>query len=219
MGILDTFYFSFCLISSSFIAMVLIYKKFFKENAFFAIVIVGTFIFFNLGLKGILPLLFFVFSSIFWGSFREKKHEPRDYKQVFANGLIPLILSFFDYHLFLSSLCALISDTWSSEIGMSFSKEAYSLKGFKKVMAGESGAVSFIGTVGGLSGALLFSFFSTDKPYIFPVFLSGFISNIIDSLLGAYLEGKYPFITSDTINFLISILSPSIFLIFKSIIY
>ncbi len=158
MGVLDSIYLAFCLISVSFISMLLIYLKLFEENSFFAITFVGTIIFYNLGLKGILPLLFFVFSSIFWGSFRKRKHNPRNYKQVLANGLIPAILSFFNYHLFLASLCALISDTWSSEIGISFSKEAYSLRGFKKVKPGESGAVSFPGTMGGLFGAIIFSF-------------------------------------------------------------
>ncbi len=211
MGVLDSIYLAFCLISVSFISMVLIYLKLFEDNAFFAITFVGTVIFYNLGLKGIFPLLFFVFSSIFWGSFRKKKDNPRDYRQVLANGLMPGVFSFFDYHFFLASLCALISDTWSSEIGVSFSKEAYTLKGFKKVKPGENGAVSFIGTTGGLLAAIVFSFFSLEKKYIIPLIIAGFVSNLLDSFMGAYFEKKYKFFTSDLINFLISIISPLIF--------
>ncbi len=211
MGVLDSLYFAFSLISVSFIAVLVIYLKLFDENSFFAIILVGTVIFYNMGLKGIFPLLFFVFSSLFWGSFRKIKHKPRGYKEVLANGLVPAFLSFFDYHLFLSSLCALISDTWSSEIGISFSKKAYSLKGFKRVEAGEPGAVSFIGTLGGFLGSIIFSLFSLKKNYIFPVMISGFVSNLIDSFMGAYFEKKYKFFTSDLINFLISIISPFIF--------
>jgi len=211
MGVLDSIYLAFCLISVSFISMVLIYLKLFKENSFFAITFVGTVIFYNLGLKGIFPLLFFVFSSIFWGSFKKEGQSPRNYKQVLANGLVPAFLSFFDYHLFLASLCALISDTWSSEIGVSFSREAYSLKGFKRVKAGESGAVSFIGTTGGFLAALIFSFFSLKKNYIISLIISGFFSNLLDSLMGAYFERRWKFFTSDLINFLISIISPFIF--------
>lgn len=199
--------------------MILIYKNFFHENSFFPMTFIGSLIFFNLGLKGVFALLFFVFSSLFWGSFRKKRHEPRNFKEVLANGFIPAILSFSDYHLFLSSLCAVLSDTWSSEAGISFSKSAYSLKGFKKVNPGTSGAVSVIGTLMGLIGALIFSFFSLKVNYIFLIFISGFISNLIDSFLGAYFEEKGRYFTSDIINFLITLISPLIFLILKLIFF
>ncbi len=195
--------------------MILIYKNLFHENSFFPMTFIGSLIFFNLGLKGVFALLFFVFSSLFWGSFRKRKHKPRTFKQVLANGFIPALLSFFDYHLFLSSLCAVLSDTWSSETGISFSKNAYSLKGLKKVNPGTSGAVSFIGTLMGLIGALIFSFFSLKVNYILKVFISGFIGNIIDSFLGAYFEKKINFFTSDFINFFITIISPLIFLLLR----
>ncbi|MEO0268174.1 MAG: DUF92 domain-containing protein [candidate division WOR-3 bacterium] len=215
MALSDLFFLSFSLISASFISMILIYMNLFNENSFFPMTFIGSLIFFNLGLKGVLALLFFVFSSLFWGSFRKNKHKPRDFKQVLANGFVPTLLSFFDYHLFLSSLCAVLSDTWSSEAGISFSKSAYSLKGFKKVYPGTSGAVSVVGTLMGLIGALIFSFFSLKVKYIIPVFISGFIGNIIDSFLGAFFENKFNFFTSDFINFLITIVSPLIFLLFR----
>ncbi|MEN3043919.1 MAG: DUF92 domain-containing protein [Candidatus Hydrothermales bacterium] len=214
MGLFDFVYLYFCIISTSFIALILIYFKIFEDNSFFPITFVGSVVFFNLGLKGVFALIFFVFSSVFWGSFRRVKHPPRNYKEVLANGLIPAILSFFDYHLFLSSLAAVLSDTWSSETGLSFSKNAYSLKGLKKVKPGTEGAVSLIGTVMGALGALIFSFFSVKSSFILPIFISGFLGNILDSFLGSYLEGKVKIFTSDFINFLITAFSPLIFFIF-----
>ncbi|MEN3046221.1 MAG: DUF92 domain-containing protein [Candidatus Hydrothermales bacterium] len=213
MGFFDFLYLYFCIILTSFIAFILIYLKFFENNSFFTIVFVGSAVFYNLGLKGAFAVIFFVFSSLFWGYFRKEKHPARNYKQVLANGLVPAVLSFFDYHLFLSSLSAVLSDTWSSETGIAFSKNAYTLKGFKKVKPGTEGAVSLIGTIMGALGALIFSFFSLKTSYILPIFISGFLGNILDSILGSYLGGKFKIFTSDFINFLITVFSPLVFFV------
>lgn len=213
MNLYSLAYFSFVLILTGVVSLVLIKKEYFEDNAFFPIVIIGTGIFYRFGLKGILPLLFFVFSSLFWGKLRGAG-EKRNGWQVLANGFFPFIFALKgDYYLFLASLGVSLSDTWSSEIGQKFSKYAYTLKGFEKVSPGYRGAISLWGTLGGIFGSFLISLFSLDIKAGSLIFVSSISGNLIDSLMGSFFENRVKFVNNNFINLFSSFLGAVIYII------
>ena len=178
---------------------------------------VGTLIFISGGFRWILPLvLFFLLSSILprlgtLFNLRERtRHPPRTAMQVTANGGIAALAAFvyiFYPHeglplIFLGSLAAATSDTWSTEIG-SFSRTRPRLiTNFKHVSKGTSGGLSLTGTLGGIAGAFALTLSGT---LLYPVkaavyfasaesaavLLGGVIGNLTDSLLGATVQSKY----------------------------
>jgi uncharacterized protein (TIGR00297 family) len=95
------------------------------------------------------------------------------------------------------------SDTFSTEIGMKFSKKAYLITNFKEVEKGTSGGISLIGFLGGILGSLIISLFH--KNWFF-VFLIGIFGNLIDSIIGALFERK-GYLSNNMTNFISSSLS------------
>lgn len=134
-----------------------------------------------------------------------EKGSKRDYKQVLANGGIPLLICILSvlnpikidwYLIYLIAVSISTADTWSTEFGTLFAKNVYMITSFKKVEAGISGGVSLIGTVGGILGSIIIVFtghlFVQLTIYqIFGVVLFALVGNFIDSLLGASLQVIY----------------------------
>lgn len=138
----------------------------------------------------------------------------RDIVQVFANGGVGLIYSVLFYATknpsFLvmlgASFAAANADTWATELGILNKKRPISLRTLKRVERGTSGAVSLEGTFAALLGAMLIGLFTVfvcfastgfiqynfNYVYVFVlVTAGGFVGSIIDSLLGATLQGVY----------------------------
>ncbi|MBI9101746.1 MAG: DUF92 domain-containing protein [Spirochaetales bacterium] len=182
---------------------------------------VGTLIFQTVGLGGFIPLiLFFASSSILSGvgkkrkaSINKKNSEGsrRNIRQVLANSgpaLIAFILYGITGHIgFLTAGTAALSgaaaDTWASEGGVLFDAPTYLVLGLKPVEQGASGGVSIPGTLLSLGGAFFVSLVSLFLlPYpdsINPFFilimttLLGFFCSVLDSILGASVQGIYLF--------------------------
>jgi len=104
--------------------------------------------------------------------------------------------------LFLGSLAAATSDTWSTEIGAFSATQPRLISNFKQVRKGTSGGITIIGMVGGIggsaalaaSGILIFEDESVSQYLnlgLIPVIIGGITGNIIDSLLGVSLQSKY----------------------------
>lgn len=177
-----------------------------------AATIVGIFIAIGFGIKGLFVLgIFFASSSVlskFKAHDKEKVAEllenddERNWKQVLANGLGAAVFSlcfyFFQSPLFLVAFLILIasstSDTWASEIGVLSKKKPFSIKNLQKVPPGTSGAISVLGTVMALLGAILIAtigkllFFEINLTAFFIIILFGFFGNVIDTLLGAFTQ-------------------------------
>lgn len=137
----------------------------------------------------------------------------RDILQVFANGGVGLIHSILyymtknpSYLVFLGiSFAAANADTWATELGILNKKDPLSLRTFKRVEKGTSGAVSLFGTLSAFIGSMLIGIFATigfsflnigelGFEYIKAfqmVTLGGFIGSLIDSILGATVQGIY----------------------------
>ncbi len=176
--------------------------------------LLAVFIFGLGGWPWAVPILtFFILSSLL-SKFGKKqksrfkntfeKSGVRDYAQVLANGGIPgvlVIVHFFWpfsylYLLYLLSLAVAAADTWSTELGVLSPSMPRLITNLKKVEPGISGAVSFLGTFGGLVGASLvilsgflfidFSFFN-----FFLLLILSMLGDLADSLIGATLQGQY----------------------------
>ena len=128
----------------------------------------------------------------------------RNAKQVFANGgigLLCLMLYYLSgnalyYLAFLISFSVSISDTFSSEIGQYFKSTTFDIYSMNPIPSGLSGGISWIGTLGGLMGAIIctilsFLFLKIQLSDAFLVGALGYAGMLLDSLLGSRLQAKY----------------------------
>ena len=161
-----------------------------------------------------IPLLaFFFLSSFLSKTGKEKKQRfkntfektgVRDWGQVAANGGLPGLFVFLYaitsnelyYQLYLVALAAVTADTWATEVGVLFCAKPRFIKNFKTVEPGISGAVSLLGTLASLVGSFLISaigllFFKIDAEQFLLITISGFLGSIIDSYIGATIQGQY----------------------------
>ncbi|NQV50320.1 MAG: DUF92 domain-containing protein [Candidatus Marinimicrobia bacterium] len=183
----------------------------------FGAFLLGVFMFGMGGWHTTLPLIgFFVLSSLL-SKIADRQSKPdvilskgsqRDIVQVYANGGIPLIitiawyLSSFSiewlYWAFLASLASATSDTWETEIGSFSKKLPLNILTWKRVAKGYSGGVSFLGTLGGLVGAVsiiaisyFMGYLEWDPALIAVIIFSGFLGSVVDSILGASIQAKF----------------------------
>ena len=164
--------------------------------------------------------------------------------QVFCNGGVALVICIYDFfspspfsiYLFSASVAAAMADTWGTEFGKLSKKLPISVLTFQSTKHGISGGITRIGTIGSLLGSSIIGFItwvltSSGESLIFGIIIVGFLSSILDSILGDKFQAKYqdpegeileeP--TSDTIlisgynvisnnfvNFIITLASPAL---------
>ncbi|WP_391560199.1 DUF92 domain-containing protein [Robertmurraya sp.] len=188
--------------------------RFLTKSGSVSAVFVGLLIYFGLGIKGLILLGIFFASSSLWSVYKrkdkmvvEEKHAKgsrRDYQQVLANGgmaaLISVLYGFFQTNSLILAFCVFIatsnSDTWASEIGTLSKRRPYSVRTFSVVDRGTSGAVSLLGTMAAVVGAMVIAYSSYVLFYLqisefWVIFLFGFLGNVIDTFLGAYVQALY----------------------------
>jgi len=122
--------------------------------------------------------------------------------QVLANGLPALIFAILFYITkregcllsVIASFAAATADTFSSEIGMLSKRRPVSILTFKPIRQGLSGGITLLGFAGAVIGAALVSFLAIPKfglSGMAAVIVTGVVSSIVDSLLGASIQAKY----------------------------
>lgn len=188
-----------------------------------AAALVGSAVALGYSWRGFIVLGVFFFTSSFWSKYKhskkikvEQKHEKgsqRDWLQVVANGGIAAFASlmfYFDQNqlwvlAFAIAIASANSDTWASEIGTLSKERPFFLRTLKRSEKGTSGAVSLLGTNASLLGAMLiaivvFLLFEISFQQLMFIFLFGFLGNVYDTLLGAYLQVSYicPICQSET---------------------
>ena len=109
---------------------------------------------------------------------------------------------------FSASFAAKTADTFGSEIGKRWGRSTYLITSFKRVEAGTEGAISLEGTIASLVGSGVMIYFMFLLDYVPSLFIAllltliGFVSTLIESLLGAIVQNKYKFLTNEIINFI-----------------
>lgn len=139
----------------------------------------------------------------------------RHWDQVVANGgiagLAAAIHGFSGWpHAFAvaaGAIAAGTADTWATEVGRWTSAQPRMVTTWRAVPAGTSGAITMVGTLGGVAGALtiggLASVLIRDLPAraVFLTVLGAGISGMmIDSLLGATVEGRMRWVNNSMVN-------------------
>jgi uncharacterized protein (TIGR00297 family) len=162
-----------------------------------------------------IPILTFFLTSSVLSILRKKKNEQiethfdktgkRDYLQVLSNGGaggILVILYWLNpselfYIIYVSILAAVCADTWGTEIGTMFKQKTYNIIGFREAEQGISGGVSFIGTLGGILGAItiaLSTFYWVKDNYLLYICIiifAGFIGSLADSISGGIIQAQH----------------------------
>lgn len=150
-----------------------------------------------------LLLAFFVSSSLWTtaakGRRRGGEEAARNARQVVANGGVAALAALAgNWAWFAGALAAANADTWATEIG-SFSRTPPRLiTNGTRVPAGTDGGMTLMGTAGGVAGAGLIA--GLAGRVVIAVAIGGVLGMLLDSLLGATVQGKIRWMDNDAVN-------------------
>lgn len=174
-----------------------------------AAVLVGTAVLFGTGWSGAAMLAaFFVSSSLLGrlalarGRIADPTEERRNARQVLANGgaaaagaLIELASPGLGFWIVCGALSAAAADTWATSIGAFSGTDPRHLLDGRPVPRGTSGGVSLLGTLAALAGAATVAvsggLAGGGVPLLAAGISIGFGGMLLDSLLGASLQGRF----------------------------
>jgi uncharacterized protein (TIGR00297 family) len=146
----------------------------------------------------LLLLAFFVSSSLL-----SAKKTTRNERQVIANGGVAALAALgASWAAFAGALAAATADTWATEIGAHARTMPRLITNGRPVPAGTDGGMTLLGTTGGIVGAGCIAGVSyllgyRDAPVIAAAGAAGMV---LDSLLGATVQGTVRWIDNDAVN-------------------
>lgn len=190
------------------------YFQLLKPSGAFAAFLVGIFIWAGFSLKGLILMGIFFLTSSLLSKYKSKRKEhleelhekgsARDWAQVAANGGTAALAGLANFIspdpvwliVLAISIAGANADTWASELGVLSKQQPVSIKSFRRVPRGTSGAVSGFGTAASAAGSLLIALtgsylFSEGMAWILIVFLFGVAGALLDTLLGAYVQAGF----------------------------
>jgi uncharacterized protein (TIGR00297 family) len=142
-------------------------------------------------------LAFFVSSSLL------SRKTTRNHRQVLANGGVAALAALAgSWGTFAGALAAATADTWASEIGRHSRTSPRLITTGTPVPAGTDGGMTLLGTTAGIAGAGLIAALS----YVLgqrgaqAIAIAGFLGMMVDSLLGATVQGKVRWMDNDAVN-------------------
>ena len=146
----------------------------------------------------VLLLAFFVLSTLL-----SRRGTARNERQVIANGGIAALAALAGNWLwFAGALAAANADTWATEIGRFSPTSPRLITNGARVPAGTDGGMTLLGTTAGIAGAGLIAALS----YVFgqrgalAIAVAGVVGMLVDSLLGATVQGKIRWMDNDAVN-------------------
>lgn len=145
----------------------------------------------------LLLLAFFVSSSLL------SKAKTRNERQVLANGGVAALAALAgSWAAFAGALAAATADTWATEIGRYSRKPPRLITTGKPVAAGTDGGMTLVGTVGGIAGAAFMAAlaFLFEPRVAVAVAVAGVFGMLLDSLLGATVQGAVRWLDNDAVN-------------------
>ncbi|HWC73967.1 MAG TPA: DUF92 domain-containing protein [Gemmatimonadales bacterium] len=159
---------------------------------------VGLATIWGFGWRGVsLLLAFFVSSSLL------SKKTNRNARQVIANGGVAAFAALAgSWTAFSGALAAATADTWATEIGSHSPTPPRLITSGRPVPAGTDGGMTLLGTAGGAVGAgfiagLCWLLGQRAAP---AVLIAGIAGMLLDSLLGATVQGKTRWMDNDAVN-------------------
>lgn len=182
-----------------------------------AAAIIGTIIYgFGGWSTAALLLLFFVSSGLLTRVQSHRKFHPehrrgRSADQVLANGMVAALSAIWyaisqspaAVSAFAGAVAASTADTWATEVGLLAAAPPRLITTLREVPPGTSGGVTWLGTVAGIVGAAAISFaaFYWLRTPVVPVLAGGVLAMVLDSVLGATIEGRVQIIDNNGVNF------------------
>jgi uncharacterized protein (TIGR00297 family) len=179
---------------------------------------VGLATIYGFGWRGMALLLaFFVSSSLLTraaaGGEKSGGAGRRNARQVLANGGVAALAALAgNWTWFAGALAAANADTWATEIGSFSPTPPRLITNGTRVPAGTDGGMTLLGTVGGVAGAGLIAGLAGVLPrgsgpgsthpawVVMAVATAGVVGMLLDSLLGATLQGKIRWMDNDAVN-------------------
>jgi len=153
----------------------------------------------GLGWRGLALLAAFLLSGSLLTQLAERHSPRRSARQVVANGGVATVAALLGaWTAAAGAIAAAAADTWATEIG-AFSPFAPRLiTSGRRVTRGTSGGITALGTMGAVAGALVIAWLAhaltprgTAPGSAALVAGAGLSGMVVDSLLGATLQGKY----------------------------
>ena len=153
----------------------------------------------GLGWRGLILLLAFFVSGSVLTQLAGGEGGQRNLRQVIANGGVAAVAALWgQWTVAAGALAAAAADTWATEIGAFSPTPPRLLTTGRRVPKGTSGGISLLGTLGGFAGAgaiagvaRLFQPRGIAPRSAAWIVAAGIIGMLIDSLLGATLQGVY----------------------------
>jgi uncharacterized protein (TIGR00297 family) len=157
---------------------------------------------YGFGWRGVALLLaFFVSSSLLTAA---AKDGARNARQVLANGGIAALAAFAGHWVaFAGAVAAANADTWATEIGSHSRTRPRLITNGTPVPAGTDGGITLLGTAGGIAGALFIAVLArllVPGGLVMAVAVAGIAGMLLDSLLGATLQGRLKWLDNDAVN-------------------
>jgi len=154
------------------------------------------------GWRGLFLLLaFFVSSNLLTTA--AKGGEGRNERQVLANGGAAALAALAgSWAAFAGSIAAATADTWATEIGRHSRTAPRLITNGRPVPAGTDGGITLLGTVGGFAGAGFIAglAFIVEPRVAIAVGAAGVFGLLLDSFLGATLQGVRAWLDNDFVN-------------------
>jgi uncharacterized protein (TIGR00297 family) len=160
---------------------------------------VGVATVYGCGWRGFAVLLAFFVSS----SLLSKRHTLRTERQVVANGGVAALAALLgNWPAFAGSLAAATADTWATEIGRRSPTPPRLVTNWTPVPAGTDGGMTVLGTLGGIAGAgfIAGTSYLLGNRWVPAVALAGALGMLLDSILGATVQGKVRWMDNDAVN-------------------
>lgn len=199
-----------------------LFRSLSKSGALAAFVVGGSIFAFG-GYSASLLLIIFFLSGSLLSKLNDTHPGKRNWRQVSANGIVPMLASLLLYFrhdlrpeatlLFLGALATATADTWATEIGMRYGGTVYNILSFSKMKKGLSGGVTLIGLAASAGGALLIALLSMIPidndgglcglifvPVPLVITLTGFCGSLIDSIIGSAFQAKYMLVSGEIVE-------------------
>ena len=173
--------------------------KWLTPRGWAAALAVGVATIYGFGWRGLAMLLAFFVSS----SLLSTKHTSRNARQVVANGGVAALAALAGNWLwFAGALATANADTWATEIGSRSSTMPRLITTGRSVPAGTDGGMTLLGTVGGITGAGFIAavLLVLEGRGALMIAVAGVFGMLLDSLLGATVQGKVRWMDNDAVN-------------------